>query len=462
VIVALATAETAVVPTVKVAELTPAGTVTLVGTVALALLDVRLTAMPPVGAGPFRLTVPVDDVPPMTEAGERETPVSAGGVMVKVAVWLTPLNVPVIVTDVDDATAVVFTLNVAVVAPAATVTDAGTVALAFPEPKVTVAPPVPAGPERVTVPVDGLPPMTDVGLRVTLRRLAGLMVRVAVRLAEANVAVIVALADVATAVVVIVKVAVVAPAATVTEVGSVAFAVLDARETAIPPVGAAPLRVTVPVDGLPPMTVDGESVSPVSTGGFIVSVAVFEVPARVAVIVTEAELETAVVLIGNVAELDPAVTVTLVGSVALVLLEVRLTVIPPVPAGPLRLTVPVEALPPMTEVGETDTLLSTGVLMVRVAVAVFVPWVPVIVAEVVEVTAVVLIVKVTEVAPAATVTLAGNVAFDELEVRLTEVPPGPAGPFRVAVPVEELPPVTDVGETEIAVSAAGVIVSVAV
>jgi len=49
-----------------------------------------------------------------------------------------------------------------------------------------------------------------------------------------------------------VKVAVVAPAATVTDAGTTASEVAADRETETPPVGAARLRVTVPVTELPP------------------------------------------------------------------------------------------------------------------------------------------------------------------------------------------------------------------
>jgi hypothetical protein len=66
--------------------------------------------------------------------------------------------------------------------------------------------------------------------------------------------------DVATALVVTGKVAVVAPAGTVTLplAGTEATAglLLD-RETTAPPLGAGPLRVTVPVEGFPPVTLDG-------------------------------------------------------------------------------------------------------------------------------------------------------------------------------------------------------------
>ena len=55
-----------------------------------------------------------------------------------------------------------------------------------------------------------------------------------------------------------VKVALVAPAATVTLKGTVAAAVLSlVRETAAPPLGAGPLRVTVPIEGDPPVTLIG-------------------------------------------------------------------------------------------------------------------------------------------------------------------------------------------------------------
>lgn len=59
-------------------------------------------------------------------------------------------------------------MTVAVVAPAATVTDAGTVATAVLElERVTTAPPVGAATSKVIVPVLAIPPETDVGDRLT-------------------------------------------------------------------------------------------------------------------------------------------------------------------------------------------------------------------------------------------------------------------------------------------------------
>lgn len=63
----------------------------------------------------------------------------------------------------------------------------------------------------------------------------------------------------ATAVVVTKKVAVVLPAFTMTFVGTVAYILLLAKPTVRPPVGAGTLKVTVPVDPPPPVTLEGLS-----------------------------------------------------------------------------------------------------------------------------------------------------------------------------------------------------------
>jgi hypothetical protein len=78
------------------------------------------------------------------------------------------------VTVVDAVTALVLTVNVVLVAPAATVTLEGTLAaVVLLLESVTCAPPVGAGPLNVTVPVEELPPVTLVGFSESEEREAG-------------------------------------------------------------------------------------------------------------------------------------------------------------------------------------------------------------------------------------------------------------------------------------------------
>ena len=126
------------------------------------------------------MTVPVDEDPPVAEVGLSESEATVGAVTVNVAVLLAEFKVPVIVALVLDETAVVATLNVPVVAPAATVTEEGTVAEAELLLNVTVKPPTGATDVTVAVPVDETPPKTLVGESEIELRTGGLIVNVAV------------------------------------------------------------------------------------------------------------------------------------------------------------------------------------------------------------------------------------------------------------------------------------------
>jgi hypothetical protein len=81
--------------------------------------------------------------------------------------------VAVIVDTADVLTDVVVTVNVAVVAPAETVTLPGTAVAAESSVSVTTAPPAGAAAVSVTVPVDELPPVTVVGLNANEESQAG-------------------------------------------------------------------------------------------------------------------------------------------------------------------------------------------------------------------------------------------------------------------------------------------------
>jgi len=72
----------------------------------------------------------------------------------RVAVRLVPLNEAEIVTEVEKRTVDVFTLKVALVAPAETVTLEGTLAAPLLLESETCAPPAGAGALRITVPVE--------------------------------------------------------------------------------------------------------------------------------------------------------------------------------------------------------------------------------------------------------------------------------------------------------------------
>jgi hypothetical protein len=120
---------------------------------------------------------------------------------------------------------------------------------------------------------------------------AGDTVSTAVRVAAPYVAEMVAELVAVTVFDVTVKVALVAPAGTVTLAGTVATAVsLLESVTAAPPEGAADVSVTVPVEEPPPVTLAGLRPSDETDGpvpnGTTVKVADFDTPAPVAVIVT--------------------------------------------------------------------------------------------------------------------------------------------------------------------------------
>ena len=141
---------------------------------------------------------------------------------------------------------------------------------------------------------------------------------------------------------------------------------LDSDTTA-PPLGAGPLSVTVPVEPLPPTTEDGlkdretSATGGGSTGGFTVRGEDWVTPPYTAEIVTAVELDTETVVTGNVALALLPGTVMVAGTVADegLLLDSDTTA-PPLGAGPLSVTVPVEPLPPTTEDELKDRETSIG------------------------------------------------------------------------------------------------------
>jgi hypothetical protein len=238
--------------------LEPAGMVADAGTCAA---DVRLLASeitaPDGGAAPLKVNVAIEDEPPVTVLGFNVSEVKAATETVRVVVLVFPYT-PVRVTEVEAATPLVVILNVVLVLPAGIEILGGTWAEAvLLLCRVTVAPPVGAAPLNVTVPVALLPPTTELGLPLIEDRVAALTVKVVVRVTP-KVPEIVTEVFAATGLVVMVKVALVVPPATVMVGGTCAAdALLLCRLTTAPPAGAAPFKVTVPVELAPPTTVPG-------------------------------------------------------------------------------------------------------------------------------------------------------------------------------------------------------------
>jgi hypothetical protein len=73
----------------KLAEVAPAATVTLTGTVATEeLVLTSVITAPPEGAAALKVTVPVDPTPPVTLVGFSESEEITGGFTVSDVFWL--------------------------------------------------------------------------------------------------------------------------------------------------------------------------------------------------------------------------------------------------------------------------------------------------------------------------------------------------------------------------------------
>jgi hypothetical protein len=335
----------------NVVVVAPAATVTDAGTVSKVLLLASLTEEPPGGAFCVSVTVQALAAPGARLEGLHasvnmstgaDTPIAAvielpPRVAVKVALWSLVIK------------AAAVALNVAVVAPAATVTDAGTMSKVLLLVSLTDEPPVGAAWVSVTVHV----------LTAPCPRLPGLQVNVescscADRLMFAvfellpRVAVTVALwLLVMEAAAVALKVAVVAPAATVTDAGTVSEVLPLASVTVEPPAGAVWVTVTVQVlIALCPRLVGLQASPDIVTDPERVTVVAVGLPPRVAVTVTLwlLAIEAAAVAL-KVAEVAPAVTVTDAGTVSEALLLASEIMEPPAPAAWLSVTVQVLTAP---------------------------------------------------------------------------------------------------------------------
>ena len=212
------------------------------------------------------------------------------------------------------------------------VTDTGTVATSALLDVRTTSPPTGAAEPMVTVAVLDLPPFKLVGLSVSDFRIGPLIVKLALSVTVPNLAVTVTAVCELTANVLTVNVPVALPAGTVTVGGKFTEVELLDNATTIPPVPALALNVTVPVVDVPPRTVVGLTLMPVSAGAVIVKLALTLVVPDVAVIVAVFNPLTATVFTVKVFDVLPAAIVKDEGTVAEARLLDNLTTTPPVGA----------------------------------------------------------------------------------------------------------------------------------
>jgi len=253
--VAVVAALTAATVALNVAVDAPWEMATVAGMLTLALLDtVRPTLKPPLGAAAD--VVKVHDTLPGVVRGLGEhasafsvTGGGGGGANCSTKLWELPFNVPTNVAVVEALTAAIVALNVAVVAPWATVTEAGMVTLAVLETDTpTLRPPLGAVADVVKV-HETLPGVVKgLGEHVNALSVTGGGANWSAKLCELpfKVPTKVAVVDTLTAAIMALNVAVVAPCAMVTELGMLTLALLDTpRETLSPPLGAGADAVTV-------------------------------------------------------------------------------------------------------------------------------------------------------------------------------------------------------------------------
>jgi hypothetical protein len=342
-------APTADVATAKVPDFAPPGTVIVAATEALEELDPRLMVSPLDGATLPRLTVPVAPVPPTTDAGFSTTELIDGAFTAKPHVRGVPLNLAEIVALLSAATAEVLTMKVLEIAPASTVTLAGTITKDESEVRGIGRPPAGALDPSVMVPVARELPTTVDGVTLTQDSIGGSTSSVRDPLKPLDVAVTVADSAAATGTVVSAKVAELCPARTMKADGTRTKVEFETNATASPPTGAGPLIVTLPVESKPPRTVDGSMFIDFIEGGSTARVAVALPPLYVAVIVTTVNADTGSVLTSKVEVVPPDEIATSAGTITHGELLERTILAPAIGAGKTRDTVADSAKPPRME-----------------------------------------------------------------------------------------------------------------
>ena len=425
---------------VNVVEVLPAAMVTEAGTARAALLLESETIAPLADAARVKVTVQGLDCPEPKLVGLHVNPErSTGASSVKATERELDPSAAVTVADWVVLMVPALTVKLAVVAPAATLTAAGVVSSALLSERVTLVPLADAA--RVKVTVQGLdcPEPKLVVLHVNPERSTGASsVKATERELDPSAAVTVADWVVLMVPALTVKLAVVAPAATLTAAGVVSSALLSERVTLVPPAGAARVKVTVQGLDCPEPKLVVLHVNPErSAGACKLKATESELLPKVAVTVADSRLLMIPATTVNVAVVAPALTTTEDGVVRNGLLSASATVALLAGAAWFNVTEHVLINPVSRVVGLQASLeSSTGICSLRAVESERLPRVAVSVAACVVVTAEAETLNVVERLPAGMVTEAGVVSTALLSDTLTTVPAVGAVWLKVTVQVD--------------------------
>jgi len=334
--------------TVNDAEDEPAGMMTDAGTDNAVLSPEVSNTSVSTAAGPVKVIVAAALVFAFMTVLVRVTRGRLGACTVRVVVTILPFDTALIVTGVSTTTGMVVTANVAVVAPAGTITESARAMEGSLPVKFTVVGTA-AGLVNVTVPVAPLPPTTFAGSTVTLESTGAITFSVAVLAAAPDETEIVAVTSASTACVPTSNVADDSPALTVT-VGGTVTASLSLIRLKLVGTAAGPVSVTVPIADAPPGVVVLLSLRNNRAGASALTAADFDTPPEVAVILTTVSASTEVTAIWNAADVAPAGSNTLGDTTAAELSLASVTVVS-VNAGAEKVTFPVIVLGPVTLAG---------------------------------------------------------------------------------------------------------------